>query len=83
MLESCSECSHLLPQSHLSMKTSALELSQDTLHKTQATLKETQDKVCELEEKLAEQKEQLHNGEMERRKLHNTIQELKVSLKHF
>lgn len=73
----------LTVQSHLSMKTSALELSQDTLHKTQATLKETQDKVCELEEKLAEQKEQLHNGEMERRKLHNTIQELKGNIRVF
>lgn len=54
------------------MQTSTLTHTQDTLH-------ETQEKVRGLEENLALQRENLHNGEMERRRLHNTIQELKVS----
>ncbi|XP_041931652.1 kinesin-like protein KIFC1 isoform X3 [Alosa sapidissima] len=83
MLNSNLNSELLTVQSHLSMKSSALEQTQDTLHKTQDTLNETQEKVRELEEKVARQKEELHCGEMERRKLHNTIQELKGNIRVF
>ncbi|XP_042561331.1 kinesin-like protein KIFC1 isoform X2 [Clupea harengus] len=63
-------------QSRLSMQTSTLTHTQDTLH-------ETQEKVRGLEENLALQRENLHNGEMERRRLHNTIQELKGNIRVF
>lgn len=59
-------------QTQLSIQTSALGRCQDSL-------KESQEMVRNLEEIVARQREELHLGEMERRKLHNTIQELKVS----
>ncbi|KAA0710064.1 Carboxy-terminal kinesin 2 XCTK2 [Triplophysa tibetana] len=63
-------------QTQLSIQTSALGRSQDSL-------KENQDMVRNLEEIVAHQREELHFGEMERRKLHNTIQELKGNIRVF
>lgn len=58
------------------MKLSVLEL---TLARLQGTLRDTEEEVRSLKETVAEQKDELHAGEMERRRLHNTIQELKAS----
>lgn len=45
----------------------------------QATsLRDAQEEIRSLRELQALQEDQLHAGEMERRRLHNTIQELKV-----
>ncbi|XP_038158778.1 kinesin-like protein KIFC1 [Cyprinodon tularosa] len=64
----------------LKMKLSAQE---STLARLQATLKETEEEVSSLKEMVAEQKDELHAGEMERRRLHNTIQELKGNIRVF
>ncbi|TRY94787.1 hypothetical protein DNTS_035658 [Danionella cerebrum] len=63
-------------QTQLSIQTSALSRCQDSL-------KESQEMVQNLEETVAHQREDLHLGEMERRKLHNTIQELKGNIRVF
>lgn len=63
-------------QTQLSIQTSALGRCQDSL-------KESQEMVRNLEEIVARQREELHLGEMERRKLHNTIQELKGNIRVF
>uniref|UniRef100_A0A8C1V9Y4 Kinesin-like protein n=1 Tax=Cyprinus carpio TaxID=7962 RepID=A0A8C1V9Y4_CYPCA len=54
-----------------------------TLRQCQDSLKESQELVRNLEETVARQREELHLGEMERRKLHNTIQELKGNIRVF
>ncbi|TRY76071.1 hypothetical protein DNTS_012286 [Danionella cerebrum] len=63
-------------QTQLSIQTSGLSRCQDSL-------KESQEMVQNLEETVAHQREDLHLGEMERRKLHNTIQELKGNIRVF
>ncbi|XP_065142736.1 kinesin-like protein KIFC1 [Paramisgurnus dabryanus] len=63
-------------QTQLSIQTSALGRCQDSL-------KESQEMVRNLEETVTRQREELHFGEMERRKLHNTIQELKGNIRVF
>ncbi|XP_048848941.1 kinesin-like protein KIFC1 isoform X2 [Brienomyrus brachyistius] len=49
----------------------------------QADLKEAQELLRNLEEKVAHQSDEIYQGEMERRKLHNTIQELKGNIRVF
>ncbi|XP_024916444.1 kinesin-like protein KIFC1 [Cynoglossus semilaevis] len=56
-----------------------LSVQESTLTRVQETLRDTQEEVHCLKETVAQQKDELHAGEMERRRLHNTIQELKVS----
>uniref|UniRef100_A0A8C1D573 Kinesin-like protein n=1 Tax=Cyprinus carpio carpio TaxID=630221 RepID=A0A8C1D573_CYPCA len=63
-------------QTQLAIQTSALGRCQDSL-------KESQELARNLEETVAHQREELHLGEMERRKLHNTIQELKGNIRVF
>ncbi|KAL6461117.1 hypothetical protein MHYP_G00310830 [Metynnis hypsauchen] len=63
-------------QSQLSVQTSALGRCQDSLRESQETVKN-------LEQMVAQQQDDLHYGEMERRKLHNTIQELKGNIRVF
>ncbi|XP_076865679.1 kinesin-like protein KIFC1 isoform X2 [Brachyhypopomus gauderio] len=63
-------------QSQLSIQTSALSRCQDSLQ-------ESRERVKSLEETMAHQQDELHYGEMERRKLHNTIQELKGNIRVF
>ncbi|KAK2852919.1 hypothetical protein Q7C36_008120 [Tachysurus vachellii] len=63
-------------QSQLSVQTSALAHCQDELRMCQ-------DMVKSLQELVARQQDELHCGEMERRKLHNTIQELKGNIRVF
>ncbi|KAJ8379228.1 hypothetical protein SKAU_G00000060 [Synaphobranchus kaupii] len=54
-----------------------------TLSRCQACLKQEQETVQTLQEKVAVQGEEIYNGEMERRRLHNTIQELKGNIRVF
>ncbi|XP_053476629.1 carboxy-terminal kinesin 2-like isoform X4 [Ictalurus furcatus] len=63
-------------QSQLSIQTSALAHCEDSLRVSQDTVKS-------LQELVARQQDELHYGEMERRKLHNTIQELKGNIRVF
>ncbi|XP_036371882.1 kinesin-like protein KIFC1 isoform X1 [Megalops cyprinoides] len=60
-----------------------LTVQGSVLSRCQTSLRETQETVRALEEKVAQQAEELHHGEMERRKLHNTIQELKGNIRVF
>ncbi|XP_072531610.1 kinesin-like protein KIFC1 isoform X3 [Salminus brasiliensis] len=63
-------------QSQLSVQISALDHCQNSLQESQKT-------VSSLEQTIARQQDELHYGEMERRKLHNTIQELKGNIRVF
>ncbi|XP_035651171.1 kinesin-like protein KIFC1 isoform X1 [Oncorhynchus keta] len=60
-----------------------LSVQSSTLSRCQTTLRETQDTVRNLEETVARQTDEIHCGEMERRELHNTIQELKGNIRVF
>uniref|UniRef100_UPI0037E8B931 kinesin-like protein KIFC1 n=1 Tax=Semicossyphus pulcher TaxID=241346 RepID=UPI0037E8B931 len=60
-----------------------LSVQESTLARVQATLRDTEEEVRSLKETVAEQKDELHAGEMERRRLHNTIQELKGNIRVF
>uniref|UniRef100_M4AQW7 Kinesin-like protein n=1 Tax=Xiphophorus maculatus TaxID=8083 RepID=M4AQW7_XIPMA len=55
-----------------------LSVQESTMTRLQATLRDREEEVSSLKETVAEQRDELHAGEMERRRLHNTIQELKV-----
>lgn len=57
-----------------------LSVQESTLARLQGTLRELEEEVCSLKETVSQQEDELHAGEMERRRLHNTIQELKVSV---
>lgn len=56
-----------------------LSVQDSTLARLQGALRETEEQVCSLRDTVAQQRDDLHAGEMERRRLHNTIQELKVN----
>lgn len=56
-----------------------LSVQETTLARVQGTLRDTEEEVCSLKEVVAQQEDELHAREMERRQLHNTIQELKAS----
>ncbi|CAK6971642.1 carboxy-terminal kinesin 2-like [Scomber scombrus] len=60
-----------------------LSVQESTLTRVQNTLKDTEEEVCSLKDTVAQQKDELHAGEMERRRLHNTIQELKGNIRVF
>ncbi|KAM3595661.1 uncharacterized protein V6R79_000724 [Siganus canaliculatus] len=60
-----------------------LSVQESTLTRVQGTLTDTQEEVRSLKETVAQQEDQLHAGEMERRRLHNTIQELKGNIRVF
>ncbi|XP_066537494.1 kinesin-like protein KIFC1 [Hoplias malabaricus] len=63
-------------QSKLSIQTSALGRCQESLRESQET-------VNSLSQTVARKQDELHCAEMERRKLHNTIQELKGNIRVF
>lgn len=56
-----------------------LSVQESTLSRVQATLRDAEEQVRCLKDTVAQQQDDIHAGEMERRRLHNTIQELKVS----
>uniref|UniRef100_A0A3P9KN91 Kinesin-like protein n=1 Tax=Oryzias latipes TaxID=8090 RepID=A0A3P9KN91_ORYLA len=60
-----------------------LSVQESTMTRLQSTLRDREEEVHSLKEMVAEQKEELHTGEMERRRLHNTIQELKGNIRVF
>lgn len=57
-----------------------LSVQESTLARVQANLRDSEEEVRSLKETVAQQKDEIYAGEMERRRLHNTIQELKASL---
>lgn len=56
-----------------------LSVKETTVAHLQTTLKDAEGDICSLKDTVAQQKDEIHAGEMERRQLHNTIQELKAS----
>ncbi|KAM9496256.1 kinesin-like protein KIFC1 [Clarias gariepinus] len=77
-------------QSQLSIQTAALvqcqgnlQVCQGNLQVCQENLQVCQDQLKQSEEMVAKLKDEVHYGEMERRKLHNTIQELKGNIRVF
>lgn len=58
-----------------------LSVQESTVARLQTSLRDSEEQVRSLMETVAQQKDEIHAGEMERRQLHNTIQELKVSSK--
>uniref|UniRef100_A0A671TI43 Kinesin-like protein n=1 Tax=Sparus aurata TaxID=8175 RepID=A0A671TI43_SPAAU len=60
-----------------------LSVQESTLARVQGTLRDTEEEVRSLKETVAQQEDELHAGEMERRRLHNTIQELKGNIRVF
>lgn len=55
-----------------------LSVQESTLNRVQGSLRDAQEEIRSLRELVARQEDELHAGEMERRRLHNTVQELKV-----
>ncbi|XP_019744519.1 carboxy-terminal kinesin 2-like [Hippocampus comes] len=60
-----------------------LSVQDSTLASTQAGLRAAEEEVRSLKELAARLESELHVGEMERRQLHNTIQELKGNIRVF
>ncbi|XP_070702432.1 kinesin-like protein KIFC1 [Pempheris klunzingeri] len=60
-----------------------LSVQESTLTRLQVTLGDTEEEVRSLKETVTQQKDDLHAGEMERRQLHNIIQELKGNIRVF
>jgi len=60
-----------------------LSVQESTLARLQVTLRDTEEEVSSLKDTVVQQKDELHAGEMERRRLHNAIQELKVRTLYF
>lgn len=55
-----------------------LSVQESTLNRLQTSLRDSEEEVRSLKNTVEQQRDELHAGEMERRRLHNTIQELKV-----
>lgn len=60
-----------------------LSVQESTLSRLQLTLRDAEEEVRSLGETVVQQKGELHAGEMERRQLHNSIQELKGNIRVF
>ncbi|XP_029299027.1 kinesin-like protein KIFC1 isoform X3 [Cottoperca gobio] len=60
-----------------------LSVQESTLARQQVTLRDTDEEVRSLRDTVVQQKDELHAGEMERRQLHNAIQELKGNIRVF
>nr|XP_057903231.1 kinesin-like protein KIFC1 [Doryrhamphus excisus] len=60
-----------------------LSVKESTLARLQVSLRDAEENVCSLKNTVAQQRDDLHAGEMERRRLHNTIQELKGNIRVF
>lgn len=57
-----------------------LSVQESSLARVKANLRDSEEEVRSLKETVAQQEDEIYAGEMERRRLHNTIQELKASL---
>ncbi|KAG7258056.1 hypothetical protein CRUP_026694 [Coryphaenoides rupestris] len=62
----------------LSVQESSVELLQASLQQREEEVRLLQEELRLLQETLGRREDELHAGEMERRRLHNTIQELKM-----
>lgn len=60
-----------------------LAVQESALSRLQMTHRDTEEEVRSLKGIVSQQKDELHVGEMERRRLHNTIQELKGNIRVF
>ncbi|XP_072703941.1 kinesin-like protein KIFC1 [Ciconia boyciana] len=67
----------------LEEKEAQLELAQGTLRQRAAEAAELRAEAAAREERLGRQEERLHGLEMERRRLHNLVQELKGNIRVF
>lgn len=56
-----------------------LSVQESTLARLQVALRDKEEEARSLKETVEQQKDELHAGEMDRRRLHNVIQELKAS----
>uniref|UniRef100_A0A8C9XEK3 Kinesin-like protein n=1 Tax=Sander lucioperca TaxID=283035 RepID=A0A8C9XEK3_SANLU len=65
------------------LQTLKLSVQESALARLQTTLTNTEEEVSRLKDTVVQQKDELHAGEMERRRLHNTIQELKGNIRVF
>ncbi|XP_069054349.1 kinesin-like protein KIFC1 [Lepisosteus oculatus] len=70
-------------QGELSTAQAQLALQSSALAQSQTQLADCRQLISSLELRVAELSDRLHCGEMERRKLHNTIQELKGNIRVF
>ncbi|XP_054619472.1 kinesin-like protein KIFC1 [Dunckerocampus dactyliophorus] len=60
-----------------------LSVQESTLARLQVSHRDAEENVRSLKDTVARQEDELHAGEMERRRLHNTIQELKGNIRVF
>uniref|UniRef100_A0A8C2X2L4 Kinesin-like protein n=1 Tax=Cyclopterus lumpus TaxID=8103 RepID=A0A8C2X2L4_CYCLU len=60
-----------------------LQTLKKTLARLQVTVRDQEEEVCSLKDTVVQQKDELHAGEMDRRRLHNDIQELKGNIRVF
>ncbi|XP_041823354.1 kinesin-like protein KIFC1 [Melanotaenia boesemani] len=60
-----------------------MSVQESAMARLQTTLRDTEEEVRSLKDTVAQQRDELHMGEMERRRLHNTIQELKGNIRVF
>lgn len=60
-----------------------LSVQESSLARLQQDLRDKAEEVHSLKETVSQQKDELYSGEMERRQLHNTIQELKGNIRVF
>ncbi|XP_068603727.1 kinesin-like protein KIFC1 [Brachionichthys hirsutus] len=81
----CSVMETLLDSRETELQTLKMTLSvqEASLARLQGTLRDTEDEVRALTETVSQQKDELHAGEMERRRLHNTLQEFKGNIRVF
>ncbi|KAL6099355.1 kifc1 [Pungitius sinensis] len=60
-----------------------LSVQESAMARLQAAFRDSEEEVRSLKDTVVQQKDELHAGEMERRQLHNTIQELKGNIRVF
>lgn len=60
-----------------------MSVQESAMARLQTTLRDTEEEVRSLKDTVAQQRDELYAGEMERRRLHNTIQELKGNIRVF
>uniref|UniRef100_A0AAQ4S7P6 Kinesin-like protein n=1 Tax=Gasterosteus aculeatus aculeatus TaxID=481459 RepID=A0AAQ4S7P6_GASAC len=65
------------------LQTLKLSVQESTMARLQAALRDSEEEVRSLKDTVVQQKDELHAGEMERRQLHNAIQELKGNIRVF
>ncbi|KAL3043494.1 hypothetical protein OYC64_003372 [Pagothenia borchgrevinki] len=70
-------------ETELQTLTMKLSVQESTLSRLQLTLRDAEEEVRSLGDTMVQQKDELHAGEMERRQLHNAIQELKGNIRVF